>query len=165
MRAKNLLLGAKEACADDCGCILCLELRQGMTANLHRASPVRIGTTAASGNFILRRPPLPYVNRAPTREWQEADEESDSQERIKNNHKTVIYFGDTNPRCKPPEDKVVETDPGDAPVVQVSVKPSREDVLRIQEDQSKLEDYWSLPGDTTGFRADWSFVQQWRLRG
>lgn len=47
----------------------------------------------------------------------------------------------------------------------ISVKPCREDVLRIEEDETKLEDYWSLPGDTTGFRADWSFVQQWRLRG
>lgn len=49
--------------------------------------------------------------------------------------------------------------------VVVKVSPSREDVLRIEEDDTALEDYWSLPGDTTGFRADWSFVQQWRLRG
>lgn len=47
----------------------------------------------------------------------------------------------------------------------VNVSPSREDVLRIQEDESQVEDYWSLPGDNTGFKADWSFVQQWRLRG
>ncbi|XP_067214828.1 ankyrin repeat and BTB/POZ domain-containing protein 2 isoform X3 [Linepithema humile] len=47
----------------------------------------------------------------------------------------------------------------------VNVSPSREDVLRIEEDESQLEDYWSLPGDTSGFKADWSFVQQWRLRG
>ncbi|KAK2581600.1 hypothetical protein KPH14_002107 [Odynerus spinipes] len=47
----------------------------------------------------------------------------------------------------------------------VNVTPSREDVLRIEEDESQVEDYWSLPGDTTGFKADWSFVQQWRLRG
>ncbi|XP_011500686.1 PREDICTED: ankyrin repeat and BTB/POZ domain-containing protein 2 isoform X2 [Ceratosolen solmsi marchali] len=47
----------------------------------------------------------------------------------------------------------------------VSVKPCREDVLRIEEEESKLEEYWSLPGDTSGFKADWSFVQQWRLRG
>ena len=47
----------------------------------------------------------------------------------------------------------------------VKVSPCREDVLRIEEDETLLEDYWSLPGDTTGFKADWSFVQQWRLRG
>jgi len=47
----------------------------------------------------------------------------------------------------------------------VNISPSREDVLRIEEDESRLEDYWSLPGDTSGFKADWSFVQQWRLRG
>ncbi|XP_008547704.2 ankyrin repeat and BTB/POZ domain-containing protein 3 [Microplitis demolitor] len=47
----------------------------------------------------------------------------------------------------------------------VRVTPSREDVLKIEEDETKIEDYWSLPGDTTGFKADWSFVQQWRLRG
>ncbi|XP_076665560.1 ankyrin repeat and BTB/POZ domain-containing protein 2 isoform X3 [Andrena cerasifolii] len=47
----------------------------------------------------------------------------------------------------------------------VNVSPSREDVLRIEEDESQVEDYWSLPGDSTGFKADWSFVQQWRLRG
>ncbi|KAK1121680.1 hypothetical protein K0M31_009991 [Melipona bicolor] len=47
----------------------------------------------------------------------------------------------------------------------VNVSPSREDVLKIQEDESQVEDYWSLPGDNTGFKADWSFVQQWRLRG
>lgn len=47
----------------------------------------------------------------------------------------------------------------------VNVSPSREDVLRIEEDESQLEDYWSLPGDRSGFKADWSFVQQWRLRG
>ena len=47
----------------------------------------------------------------------------------------------------------------------ISVRPSREDVLKIEENESKIDDYWALPGDTTGFRADWSFVQQWRLRG
>lgn len=47
----------------------------------------------------------------------------------------------------------------------LNLSPSRADVLRIEEDESSLDDYWSLPGDTTGFKADWSFVQQWRLRG
>ncbi|XP_076546541.1 ankyrin repeat and BTB/POZ domain-containing protein 2 isoform X2 [Osmia lignaria lignaria] len=47
----------------------------------------------------------------------------------------------------------------------VNVSPSREDVLKIEEDESQVEDYWSLPGDNSGFKADWSFVQQWRLRG
>lgn len=150
------------------------------------------------------------------------------------NHKTVIYFGDSNPRQK--EDKVRQQQPpvppppppslpeacvqmtsrckedpetslplalqsrndetvarprdalerdnereedagrhrdsamenGDPKAVHeivVNVSPSREDVLRIEEDESQLEDYWSLPGDTSGFKADWSFVQQWRLRG
>ncbi|XP_025985900.1 ankyrin repeat and BTB/POZ domain-containing protein BTBD11 isoform X1 [Solenopsis invicta] len=138
-------------------------------------------------------------------------------------HKTVIYFGDSNPR--PKEDKMrqppappppppplpeacvqvtsrcnennprdAETteaserdkereeddagrrrdaaemengagDPKAAHEIVVNVSPSREDVLRIEEDESQLEDYWSLPGDTSGFKADWSFVQQWRLRG
>ncbi|XP_053999890.1 ankyrin repeat and BTB/POZ domain-containing protein 3 isoform X2 [Hylaeus anthracinus] len=47
----------------------------------------------------------------------------------------------------------------------VNVSPNREDVLRIEEDESQVEDHWSLPGDNIGFKADWSFVQQWRLRG
>jgi len=129
-------------------------------------------------------------------------------------HKTVIYFGDSNPRrredrarqqpspeatsrCKnedpgaslllrPRNDEILGdsmdqddekndaerrdsvTENGDPKVVHeivVNVSPSREDVLRIEEDESQLEDYWSLPGDTSGFKADWSFVQQWRLRG
>lgn len=138
-------------------------------------------------------------------------------------HKTVIYFGDTNPRQRegranwqpppppPLEDRVQVTTPKcnenpemssqtpgkeieahrDQPMVRendgdngaardsaiendptkvvheivVKVSPSREDVLRIEEEESQLEDYWSLPGDTSGFKADWSFVQQWRLRG
>lgn len=144
-------------------------------------------------------------------------------------HKTVIYFGDSNPRQKedktrqqqppppaPPPlpeaavqvtsrcNEVPETspslrpregeaedrrdasersnqrkedaerrrdsamengDPKAAHEIVVNVSPSREDVLRIEEDESQLEDYWSLPGDTSGFKADWSFVQQWRLRG
>lgn len=134
-------------------------------------------------------------------------------------HKTVIYFGDSNPRrredrarqqsspeaappatsrcrnadppleasLRPRNDKILldsaeqdgsenddvgrrdsVTENGDPKVVHeivVNVSPSREDVLRIEEDESQLEDYWSLPGDTSGFKADWSFVQQWRLRG
>lgn len=63
-------------------------------------------------------------------------------------------------------DTAAEKDPGKAVhEIVVNVSPSREDVLRIEEDESQLEDYWSLPGDTSGFKADWSFVQQWRLRG
>ncbi|KAG7196598.1 hypothetical protein KM043_013088 [Ampulex compressa] len=58
-----------------------------------------------------------------------------------------------------------ENNPKVAHEIVVNVSPSREDVLRIEEDESQVEDYWSLPGDTTGFKADWSFVQQWRLRG
>jgi len=128
-------------------------------------------------------------------------------------HKTVIYFGDSNPRQRearqaPPlpevcvraisrcrenpetvqaRDDEMETfrdstrnderddgelrdliENGDSKTVHeivVNISPSREDVLRIEEDESQLEDYWSLPGDTSGFKADWSFVQQWRLRG
>lgn len=146
------------------------------------------------------------------------------------NHRTVIYFGDSNPRQKEdkarqqlpppppplppplpeasvqvtsrcnedsetslrPRDGEIEARPRDASErdiereedagrrrdsamengdpkaaheIVVNVSPSREDVLRIEEDESQLEDYWSLPGDTSGFKADWSFVQQWRLRG
>lgn len=132
-------------------------------------------------------------------------------------HRTVIYFGDSNPRQRedkpiwqppPPPPTLPETcvrvspkcngnpetsasrndgdkrdredgdhdgvtrniatekDPGKVVhEIVVNVSPSREDVLRIEEDESQLEDYWSLPGDTSGFKADWSFVQQWRLRG
>lgn len=134
-------------------------------------------------------------------------------------HKTVIYFGDSNPRQREdrarqptplqPEacvrvtsrcneesqvrdDGMRETfrdpirqnddededdaelgdsctrendDPKTVREIVVNISPSREDVLRIEEDESQLEDYWSLPGDTSGFKADWSFVQQWRLRG
>lgn len=47
----------------------------------------------------------------------------------------------------------------------IHVSPCRQDVLRLEEDESRLEDFWTLPGDTTGFKADWSFVQQWRLKG
>ncbi|XP_011641220.1 ankyrin repeat and BTB/POZ domain-containing protein BTBD11 isoform X1 [Pogonomyrmex barbatus] len=64
------------------------------------------------------------------------------------------------------QDSAMENgDPKAAHEIVVNVSPSREDVLRIEEDESQLEDYWSLPGDTSGFKADWSFVQQWRLRG
>lgn len=132
-------------------------------------------------------------------------------------HKTVIYFGDSNPRQRgedrarqPPPETCVRVTPkcnenretssqmrnyemetsrdsierndgnddtesssrtvenGDSKTVHefvINISPSREDVLRIEEDESQLEDYWSLPGDTSGFKADWSFVQQWRLRG
>ncbi|XP_063980127.1 ankyrin repeat and BTB/POZ domain-containing protein 3 isoform X1 [Diachasmimorpha longicaudata] len=59
----------------------------------------------------------------------------------------------------------MEADGCDPSEIIVKISPSREDVLRIEEDETILEDYWSLPGDTTGFKADWSFVQQWRLRG
>lgn len=63
-------------------------------------------------------------------------------------------------------DIATQNDPGKVVhEIVVNVSPSREDVLRIEEDESQLEDYWSLPGDTSGFKADWSFVQQWRLRG
>ncbi|KZC03866.1 Ankyrin repeat and BTB/POZ domain-containing protein 2 [Dufourea novaeangliae] len=60
---------------------------------------------------------------------------------------------------------VENEDPKVTHEIVVNVSPSREDVLRIEEDESQVEDYWSLPGDNTGFKADWSFVQQWRLRG
>lgn len=137
--------------------------------SLQRASPPM---GASTPNFILRRA-LPYVTRAPTREWQEAEEDdyenSSTLPDKQPQHKTVIYFGDTNPRKAKVDDNevnksVVEVQPPQSEIV-ISVKPSRVDVMRIEEDETKLEDYWSLPGDTTGFKADWSFVQQWRLRG
>ncbi|XP_076179196.1 ankyrin repeat and BTB/POZ domain-containing protein 2 isoform X2 [Ptiloglossa arizonensis] len=59
---------------------------------------------------------------------------------------------------------VENEDPKVTHEIVVNVSPSREDVLRIEEDESQVEDYWSLPGDSSGFKADWSFVQQWRLR-
>lgn len=98
-------------------------------------------------------------------------------------HKTVIYFGDTSQRerekkgstesrrdevpsrnLERDENSTIDNTKRSHEIV-VNVTPSREDVLRIEEDESQIEDYWSLPGDTTGFKADWSFVQQWRLRG
>ncbi|KAF7383074.1 hypothetical protein HZH68_014923 [Vespula germanica] len=98
-------------------------------------------------------------------------------------HKTVIYFGDTSQRerekkgstesrrdevpsrnLEREENSTIDNTKRSHEIV-VNVTPSREDVLRIEEDESQIEDYWSLPGDTTGFKADWSFVQQWRLRG
>lgn len=109
---------------------------------------------------------------------------------VANRHKSVVpvcYFGDTMEKPPVPkprvtadsksvladyrDDKVIvkveaedTTRLADNEIV-ISVKPCREDVIRIEQDESKLEEYWSLPGDTTGFKADWSFVQQWRLRG
>jgi len=212
-------------------------------------------------NFILRRA-VPFLPKPPAREeWREIARYDDYERcatledrsrrggvngspkpwtpnndigkmRKDINHKTVIYFGDSNPRQKedkvrqqqppapppPPlplpeacaqvtsrckedpetcislalrsrndetearprdaldneweedagrhRDSVMEnSDPKAAHEIVVNVSPSREDVLRIEEDESQLEDYWSLPGDTSGFKADWSFVQQWRLRG
>lgn len=192
-------------------------------------------------NFILRRA-MPFSSKAPVfvrGERQEVVTKCDDYERSSTledrsrrcggdrvindghdskmgkdvGHKTVIYFGDSNPRrredrarqqpspeatsrCKneDPEasslrsrnDEILgdsmdqddeksdagrrdsATENGDPKAVHeivVNVSPSREDVLRIEEDESQLEDYWSLPGDTSGFKADWSFVQQWRLRG
>lgn len=195
-----------------------------------------------SANFILRRA-MPFSSKSPIfrGDRQEAAAKCDDYERSSTledrsrrcgsdhqvvndgrdskmgkdvGHKTVIYFGDSNPRrkedrarrqpspeatsrCKnedpgaslllPRNDEILGdsmdqdgekndddrrrdsvTENGDPKVVHeivVNVSPSREDVLRIEEDESQLEDYWSLPGDTSGFKADWSFVQQWRLRG
>lgn len=217
----------------------------------------RVGHEGA--NFILRRV-LPFLPKPPAREeWREVARNDDYERSstledrsrrggvVNDNrdpkpsndiaktgkdisHRTVIYFGDSNPRQKEdkarqqksptppsppplpeacvqvtsrrnedsetslrPRDDGMETRPRDASEpgnereedagrcgdsaemengdpeaaheIVVNVSPSREDVLRIEEDESQLEDYWSLPGDTSGFKADWSFVQQWRLRG
>ena len=134
-----------------------------------------------------RRATLPRCTAPP------AAQEQQQQQQQQQPHKTVIYFGDTTRREKEHEAELernkavirvggvpgpaddcktllalrepeVGEEHGDAQII-VSVKPCREDVLKIEQDESKLEDYWSLPGDTTGFKADWSFVQQWRLRG
>ena len=181
---------------------------------------------------MLRRA-MPFRSPAPTREWQEASDLDDYEKRStlpeigkkshpsqdagaeakspnaqqqQQQHKTVIYFGDSTRREK---QRAVKSDMGsvarrhfevvsvnagsraedeadggkgeensgvrvrgnegsqsDPPSdIVISVKPGREDVLKIEEDESRIEDYWALPGDTTGFRADWSFVQQWRMRG
>lgn len=108
------------------------------------------------------------------------------------NHKTVIYFGDSAERVKcnkksdfesNVDEKIddnrqvvmnndddddhrvmIDNEPPQEEIV-VNVTPNREDVMRIEEDETRVEDYWSLPGDRSGFKADWSFVQQWRLRG
>lgn len=214
MRAKSLIpwaTASRRCCEEgpECGCILCLELRQCGSGTMQASSPVVGGPLP--GNFILRRA-LPFVGREPSREWQEeaASDEPDSDYEGRStlpeqqpaqrpaNHRTVIYFGDTSRRRRrwdkdspvPPQPAPRESrrQPPPVPVQQpaeeeqadectvlrleaapaeivLSVKPCRADVLRLEEDESKQEEYWSLPGDTTGFKADWSFVQQWRLRG
>ncbi|XP_072745996.1 ankyrin repeat and BTB/POZ domain-containing protein 2 isoform X1 [Anoplolepis gracilipes] len=224
-------------CTEDCRCILCRELK-GYKMN---ANSVELQQQISNecANFILRRA-VPFSPKVPMfrRERQEVPTKCDDYERSSTledrsrrcngdqavndgrdskmgkdvGHKTIIYFGDSNPRrredkmkqlpspeatsrCKdedpeaslrPRNDEILgdlmdqdgekddagrrdsATENGDPKVVHeivVNVSPSREDVLRIEEDESQLEDYWSLPGDTSGFKADWSFVQQWRLRG
>lgn len=234
-------------CTEDCRCLLCRELKGcKMSASGVEVQP-QIGNEGS--NFILRRA-VPFLLKS-REEWREVARHDDyersstledrSRRDVNDNrdhpwtssgdvaktgkdlsHRTVIYFGDSNPRQKedkarqqqqppppppppPPlpeasvqvtarcnegsetslrprdaserdkeweedtgrcRDSALENgDPKAAHEIVVNVSPSREDVLRIEEDESQLEDYWSLPGDTSGFKADWSFVQQWRLRG
>ncbi|EZA49690.1 hypothetical protein DMN91_012768 [Ooceraea biroi] len=234
-------------CAKDCGCILCRELKgckmsgvevQQQVGNedanfiLRRAVPFlpkpparRERQEDAKHEDYERSSTLEDRSRCGGQTA--ANDARDLKARTRGNdtgkvakdvgHKTVIYFGDSNPRQRedktrrpPPlpearmrvasrcnedretslrvrdgetptfRDPMQEGDKGDGELgestiengdpktvheIVVSISPSREDVLRIEEDESQLEDYWSLPGDTSGFKADWSFVQQWRLRG
>ncbi|XP_024867395.1 ankyrin repeat and BTB/POZ domain-containing protein BTBD11 isoform X1 [Temnothorax curvispinosus] len=248
-------------CTEDCRCVLCRELKGcKMSANGVEVQQ-KIGHEGA--NFILRRAVPFLPKPPAREEWREVarhddyERSSTLEDRSRRggndgrdlkpwtpsndiakpgrdtSHKTVIYFGDSNPRPKedkarqqqlqqppplPPSppappppplpeacvqvtsrrnedsetslhprndetearprdasereedagrrDSAMENgDPKAAHEIVVNVSPSREDVLRIEEDETQLEDYWSLPGDTSGFKADWSFVQQWRLRG
>lgn len=252
-------------CAEDCRCVLCRELKdlKGREMSACGGGGVEVPRICDDGaNFILRRAvPFPSKPSPAGRERRPEARRDDCYEKSPTleersrccgsgdrkvgkdvGHKTVIYFGDTNPRrreeranwqpppppplpppppplsqaplspeakqhaiaprrseslekallCTRNDDAQVrrdgstgkkkDDDRGDASVVArnsasgndpakvaheivVNVSPSREDVLRIEEDESQLEDYWSLPGDRSGFKADWSFVQQWRLRG
>ncbi|XP_023246146.1 ankyrin repeat and BTB/POZ domain-containing protein 2 [Copidosoma floridanum] len=146
-------------CMSDCECILCLELR-GSDKSVKTSGTVDSGimeSTRSAGlgcNFILMRPALPFVSREPSREWQEEAASDDSEPAKEPLHRTVVYFGDTKRRDR-------TTDSGDrlaadaepSPGIVVSVRPGREDVLRIEQQPHRE------------FKPDWSFVQQWRLKG
>jgi hypothetical protein len=154
-------------------------LRRCIRARSHvREVAMSAGTL---GNFVPRRA-LPLVSREPTLEWQEAAAASDPEPEPK--HRTVVYFGDTGRRERetPSEEDIVEPTleenspgfrcPGESrpeEVVReivVSVKPCRADVLRIEEARGDdLEDDCELSDQGSPSKADWSFVQQWRLRG
>lgn len=135
----------------ECGCIICLELNNDDSnerENLQVSAPMRTGD---SSNFILRRA-LPLVAREPTKEWQEEAASDPEPEPTPLQHKTVIYFGDSAERSR--DTNVSKENKEDEPDFVLSVKPGREDVLRIEQDEEE-----------TCFKPDWSFVQQWRLRG
>lgn len=239
-------------CTEDCRCVLCRELKDcKMSANGVQVQQ-QVGHEGANFILrravpFLPKPPAREEWREIVRRHESYEKSSTLEDRSRRggndshdvkpwtssgdiaktgkdvSHKTVIYFGDSNPRQKEdkprqqqqppsppplPEDACVQMtsrcketsetsrndeteihprdrsqerdedverrrecaamengDPKAAHEIVVNVSPSREDVLRIEEDESQLEDYWSLPGDTSGFKADWSFVQQWRLRG
>ena len=212
---KNNNQSSHKNCSNKCQCKLCLELKQdsklsstikttttmsscGAVASL-RSSNASITTT--NGNFILRRA-LPYVTRTPTQEWQEASDDDLDYERKatlpedkkiiqQQQHKSVVYFGDTAKRSKLNSQnesnngsqsavskfegkvactvvKVEEEDIEPASIV-ISVKPGREDVVKIEQDDNGIQhDYWPDGNDidnSSEFKADWSFVQRWRLRG
>lgn len=118
-------------------------------------------------------PPLPEACVQVTSRCNEDSETSRAELRPRDGDGMEIRPGDASEpgyereedagRCR--DSAMKNGDPEAAHEIVVNVSPSREDVLRIEEDESQLEDYWSLPGDTSGFKADWSFVQQWRLRG
>lgn len=227
----------------DCKCMICRELNDcRMPANLE-APPRREGVNFILRRglpFTNKSPTKEWLNVTDDKSSRDEDngitgEKIDRRRKlggdtmtqvvvgVENNsrktdrdvaHKTVIYFGDTNPRqgkfkeggeSKREESKKIGDSMREERVVDsasevedercgdgdrnerqrsslaekeeevertkvtheivVNVSPSREDVLRIEEDESQVVDYWSLPGDNTGFKADWSFVQQWRLRG
>lgn len=94
----------------------------------------------------------PITSREESRMSESRKEETDGVEQCKRQQRSMANLTEN-------EDTKVTHE------IVVNVSPSREDVLKIEEDESQVEDYWSLPGDNSGFKADWSFVQQWRLRG
>ena len=179
-------------CAGDCDCRLCRELRHcraGMATQAGGALGANFILRRALP-YVGRLPSKEWQEEAASSEPEAEYGRSATlpEPPRQANHKTVIYFGDTARRPEreapvpAPRDSLdanravieVEAEPpepeepveaGDQHEIVISVKPCRADVLRIEEEESRLEDYWSLPGDTTGFKADWSFVQQWRLRG
>ncbi|XP_044582479.1 ankyrin repeat and BTB/POZ domain-containing protein 2 isoform X2 [Cotesia glomerata] len=189
----------KDNCQLNCKCELCRELSSPGSSprSDYCSSPTaeisKVFRPMDSTNFILRRA-MPFVSRAPSKEWQEATMVDDygTMSTLEDTTKLLdlgltstnsspslvggrIMDGDygkfTPSRPAPPKPDqdpnkiVIHCGENSQEEIVVHVSPSREDVLKIEEDETRIEDYWSLPGDTTGFKADWSFVQQWRLRG
>ncbi|NP_001135439.1 ankyrin repeat and BTB (POZ) domain containing 2 [Nasonia vitripennis] len=148
----------------ECGCIICLELSND-NSDEREDLEVPAMRTGESSNFILRRA-LPLVVREPTKEWQEeaaSDPEPEptppqQQQQQQQQHKTVIYFGDSAERSRENNNSSGKENKDfwkDEPDFVLSLSPGPEDALRIEQQDE----------EESCFKPDWSFVQQWRLRG